>query len=123
MATRKKTYRFTNKERELKKSIIQLMNDKDIYENTDEFVIDELIYNLHISSEAKSNIQTYGIMVNVIRDPEAPPLYQTNQAVSIYNQAIKAVVTLCTKLSINSQERSKLNLVKKDNDQLDFLDE
>ena len=121
---RKRTYAMTAGDKKLKADIIELMRDKGIYENTDANLINELIYNLYISREAKAAIAAHGIMVNVRADPDAPPLYQVNQAVGIYNQAIKAVLTIFTKLSINPQEREKLGLASKEvDDPTAFLDE
>lgn len=88
--------------------IKKLLKKKNLYENTDETLIQELIYWMKLSDEAKENINQFGIVVNVVRDPMKDALYQTNQAVSILKEASTKIAALYTKLSINPQERIKI---------------
>jgi P27 family predicted phage terminase small subunit len=101
------------KYRKKKKEIIELLASINLYEKTDETLIDELIYNYKLADEAKENIELNGAVVNVVRNPEKPPLFQTNQSVSIYNNAIKNITTISTKLGITAIERLKNNMDSK----------
>ncbi len=120
---RKKTYTLKKKEKELKQNIIQLMINKGIYEDVDEFLINQLLFNLHLADDATSDIIQRGVSVNVRSDDTKEPYYQQNPSVSIYQQAIKQVITISTKLGITAQERQKLKLINKKENSLNFLND
>src|SRR5688572_24698559 len=100
------------KEKRLQKQITCLLKSKNLYEATDDMLIDELVFLQSIITQAKQEIKSHGILVNVRPDPDNP-LYQMNQAVSVYRDAVKSLITICTKLGITVQERSKLKLVER----------
>ena len=110
---------MTAKEKKLHKQIVTLLKSKNLYEPSDEILIDELLFIQSVIASAKQEIATHGIMVNVRADI-SNPLYQVNQAVSIYQNAIKSLVTICTKLGITPQERSKLKLIEKQGNGFDL---
>lgn len=99
------------KEKKLHKQIVTLLKSKNLYEISDDILIDELIFLQSLIVQSKQEIQTHGILVNVRSD--GTPLYQVNQAVSIYRDTLKSLITICTKLGITPQERSKLKLIEK----------
>jgi P27 family predicted phage terminase small subunit len=105
---------MTAKEKKLHKQIVSVLKDKNLYEPSDEILIDELIFLQSIIASSKADITAHGILVNVRAD--GSPLYQVNQAVSVYRDSLKSLVTICTKLGITPQERSKLKLIEKRSD-------
>ena len=105
----------------LDKTVCDYLKERGVYDVTDFVLVDELIFNSYVADNAKEAIITDGIMVNVRKDPDADPLMQTNQAVSIYNLAVKNIQALCTKLGITVQERTKLKLETEEVDPLEKL--
>jgi P27 family predicted phage terminase small subunit len=102
---------MTTKEKKLESQIKELLKAKNLYEESDDILIDELFTLLGLIQSAKKSIKKDGILVNV--RAEGSPLYQVNQAVSVYRDALKSLVTICTKLGITPQERSKLKLIER----------
>lgn len=106
MKTKYKQVKLTDlKYKNIKKSILEFCDEN---EDIDEHLIDELVYNYFLADSAKQNIETHGVLVNVVRDPDKQPLYQSNQAIAIYNNALKNITMLLTKLALTPQERKKL---------------
>jgi P27 family predicted phage terminase small subunit len=104
----------SSKQKKISSDILDSLRSKGLFENSDQILIDELLYQQFLISEAKKSIKANGILVNVRAD--GVPLLQVNQAVSVYRDAVKSLITLCTKLGITPQERSKLKLIEKKSD-------
>lgn len=104
---------------ETKNKIIELLKQKGNYEEVDDILIDQLIYNIQVINKAKKGIRDFGISQNV--RAEGQPLYQATPFYSTYLQAMKLVLTILTKLSITAQERIKLGLLKEENSELDEI--
>lgn len=102
------------KYKKIAREIKNYLKEKGQLEKVDTNLINEVAYNYQIADEAKKEISEKGLLVNV--RATGAPLYQTNQAVSIYNQSIKNITVILTKLGITTQERSKLKLVSKEED-------
>jgi P27 family predicted phage terminase small subunit len=102
---------MTLKQKKLYTQIIKLLKSKNLYEETDLILITELFMLLDLIEASKKSIKADGILINVRAD--GPPLFQMNQAVSIYRDALKSLVTVSTKLGITPQERSKLKLIER----------
>ena len=96
--------KYITKKNQVKKFLV----DKGQYEKIDNSLLDEYIFNLYLCDTAKEDILINGLTVNVVRNPDKDPLYQTNQAVTVYQNAIKNVNAILTKLGITIQERNKL---------------
>ena len=96
----------------IKNQVKKLLKEKNLFEISDLSLIEELIYNIKLSDSAKTNIDTFGLMMNVSKDPEKP-YFQQNPSISIYNSCIKNIGMISTKLSITPAERSKLKIEEK----------
>ena len=105
----------------IKNIVLKTLKDSQVYDPTDEILIDELLYNIKLCDEAKRDIKKYGFKQNVVKDPKKDPYYQQNPSVSTYIQASKNVAALLTKLGITVQERTKLEIEDKGKDQLSLL--
>lgn len=97
------------------------LDDRKVYDPSDELLIDELLFNIKISDDAKRDIQERGYQVNVVRDENKPPYYQANPSVSTYLQAVKSIGTILTKLGITVQERTSLKITPDEPDPLGDL--
>ena len=101
--------------------IIKTLKDKNVFDETDTILIDELLYNIKLADDAKRDIRDHGFRINTVRDPFKDPYYQTNPSVSAYLGTTKNISALLTKLGITVQERQKLNLEAKEPDQLELM--
>lgn len=96
----------------IKKSITDYLISKGVNEDTDMYLIDELIYNLSLADQAKDDIEVRGLYVG-------DDGWRANPSVSIYMQCIKNVNAISSKLGITVQERKKLNLSSETADELE----
>jgi P27 family predicted phage terminase small subunit len=106
----------------LKASIKKYLTDKGLYEKFDLTMIEELIFNIRMSDEAKADIKARGFQVNV-RASKTHPLYQTNQSVSIYQTACKQITSLSNRLGLSVDSREKLGLTEPKEAEGDELEE
>lgn len=87
----------------LKLQIIELLGSQ--YQDSDEPLIDELVYNFGMLKRAKTGLETDGLMMNTVRDPNRDPYYQKNPLFSIYDTCLKNINSLYTKLNVSPLDR------------------
>lgn len=92
-----------------KKQLIEYIKNKGLFEDVDLIMIDELIYNIKVTKQAKRDLDKYGLMMNVSKDPNKP-YFQQSPAVAIYNSAVKNIMNLSRKLALSPLDRKNLNL-------------
>jgi phage terminase small subunit len=104
---------MTAKEKKQFKQTVALLKCKNLYEPSDDILIDELIFMQFIIAQSKKKlpIMVLWLMLGLIR--VNLQYNQANLAVSIYRDALKSLITICTKLGITPQERSKLKLIER----------
>ena len=105
----------------IKNIVLKTLKDSQVYDPTDDILIDELLYNIKLSDDAKKDIKKYGFKMNVVKDPDKDPHYQQNPSVGTYISTTKNISSLLTKLGITVQERTKLEIESKGEDQLSLL--
>lgn len=98
----------------IRKELIDYLKDKGVYEETDEFQVDELMFNLRLADDAKEDIVENGLKAGERQD-------RVNPSVNVYMSCIKNINTLATKLGITVQERAKLKLTSETVDELDSI--
>jgi phage terminase small subunit len=98
--------------------IKKCLQDREVYDAADDILIDELLYNLKISDDAKADIKSRGYQINVVTDPNKNAYYQQNPSVGTYLQTVKNVGMILSKLGITVQERTKLSLAPNEPDPL-----
>ena len=94
----------------LKKSILDYLQSRDMWHESDEVLVDELVFNMGLSKQAKADIKKNGITMNITRDPKRDPYYVKNQSVNTYQQALKNIQSLFRQLSLSPNERQKLKI-------------
>ena len=88
----------------IKNKIIEHLKSRaDFDENSDMVLIDELVFNINVAKKARVEVKNHGIIVknrfgDLIKNP----------AFDIYNNAIRNISNISTKLGISRQERMKL---------------
>ena len=101
----------------LKNKIIDLLGTQ--YKPSDEALIDELIFNFKMLKQAKVGLDTEGLIINTVRNPEKDPYYQKSPYFGIYDTALKNINTLYSKLNISPFERRSWNVDGVHNDSFD----
>ena len=86
----------------LKTLIIELLGTQ--YKESDQPLIDELIYNFKMLERAKIGIEEQGLMINIARE-DNPPYYQKNPLFSVYDTCLKNINALYTKLNVSPIDR------------------
>jgi P27 family predicted phage terminase small subunit len=94
-----------------KEAILQYLKEKKLHEGVDTFLIDEFLYQFQLMEQAKEQVVSLGILVDVSSDPNKEVL-QKNQAISIYESALKSALQICSKLGISPLDRKKLMVEK-----------
>ena len=89
-----------------------------IYEKVDEFLIDEIMFDMEVLEQCKRDMRDEKgklvLLSNITRDPGKDPFFQKNRLLDIYNTAQKNIKDSLVKLGITPQERSKLKLAIQD---------
>lgn len=98
-----------------KKGLIDFLSDRKSFENVDETVIEELLYNLELIKKAKDDINDRGIVCNVSSDPKKEVL-QKNHSCSVYDSALKNVLNISRRLGLTPRDRKELELKVEEDD-------
>lgn len=93
-----------------KKKIIEYLKDKNIYDDTDIMLVDELIFNIRMVKDCKQEIRDKGVLIDIARADADREYYQQNPAIAIYNKSIKNILDITRKLSLSPIDRSTLKI-------------
>ena len=100
-----------------KPKVVRFLKEKDIYNEIDEFLIDEMLYNLELARQAKADLKKRGVVVPINTEQT---LFNTNPSNNIYQASIKQALTICRKLGIDFRSRTELKInVDKEDDGFD----
>ncbi|HLO60946.1 MAG TPA: P27 family phage terminase small subunit [Bacteroidales bacterium] len=105
------TTRKENKYVLLKRNIIKLLEGKGVKEEIDITMVDQLVFNYKLIDRVMNDLLSGDYMTQVRKD-ENYPLLQVSAQSTIYNNCLKNILALSTKLGITVQERQKLGLSK-----------
>jgi len=61
---------------ELKLKIVNYLSDKELYDESDDLLIEELLFNIEMAHTAKYDIKENGIKINVTRDPDKEDFFK-----------------------------------------------
>jgi len=105
---------------DLKESIKSYLVEQLLWHDSDEILLDEIIFNTEVLETAKADIRENGIQIDITRDPDKEPFYQKNRAIDVYQQSLKNIQTLYRQLILSPSERQKLKLeLSKGEDEFD----
>jgi len=94
----------------LKKVIKEYLVEQLLWHDSDEILLDEIVFNIEMLETAKADIRENGIQIDITRDPDKEPFYQKNRAVDVYQQSLKNVQALYRQLILSPSERQKMKL-------------
>jgi len=92
--------------------IIDTLKEKGDWNETDMFLVDELVFNLELIQKIKNELLTQGVMVNTVRNPDKEPYYQKNPSFSIYDTTLKNIQSLFNRLALTPNDRQRLKINK-----------
>ncbi|SKC53566.1 hypothetical protein [Ohtaekwangia koreensis] len=88
----------------IKSGVIKLLKKKKQYDKeTDDMLIDSLIFNLKLIEDSKADILTRGTMVNIGKEV---PYYQVNFSVGVFHNAVKSINQILKQLGIEKARAS-----------------
>ena len=93
---------------DFKNKVRTLLKAQGTLEPSDEWLIDELWYNIELSQKAKDSLSNDGLIINTVRDPKKPPYYQKNPLFSVYDTCIKNIQNLYSKLNVAPVDRARI---------------
>ena len=99
-----------------RKSIVDYLKDKNMFNAIDDILIEELLFNLYMIKQAKEDILHNGIKENITKNPKKEPFWIKNRSVDIYQQSVKNITNLLAKLVSSPQDRAKLKVLLEKND-------
>jgi P27 family predicted phage terminase small subunit len=105
----------------IKNELIKLLKQKNLYEETDLYLVDELVFNLIMIEDIKKQLGAQGLMMNIVRKPGAPEYYQKNPIFGIYDTTLKNIKALFQSLGIAPADRAKFKLTTPETDEFDEL--
>jgi len=109
----------------LKKTISDFLKEKEMYENVDELLIEDIIFSYEIIAQCRIDLRkedgTLDLMSNITRADDKEPFFQKNRLLDVYHQAMKNIKDSFVKLGLTPQERHKMKLEMMT--QLDDFDE
>lgn len=103
------------------KEVKDFLKSKGVYEDIDQSLVEELVFNLYLCETARADIFENGITILTQRSNASAPSVVQNPSVVVYQQAIKTINAISTKLGMNIQERTKLKLTTATIDELDKM--
>ena len=86
--------------REIKASIVRIIDSKDNFEDSDELLLKELLYNVSLLAKAKTDISKNGILFN----------NKENPSLAIYRKSLDTIKNLYIALGITPKERIKFKV-------------
>ena len=95
---------------DLQESIKEYLVDQGLWHESDEVLLEEIIFNIEMMEIAKADIRLNGVQLDVTRDPDKAPFYQKNRCVDVYQMALKNTQGLYRQLVLSPSERQKLKL-------------
>lgn len=93
-----------------KKQIIEYLQEKNIYQDVDIMLVDELIFNLQMIKNCKKEIKEKGVLIDIARPDADREYYQQNPAIAVYNKSVKNLLDITRKLSLSPVDRSALKI-------------
>ncbi|HHX68034.1 MAG TPA: P27 family phage terminase small subunit [Gallicola sp.] len=93
-----------------KKQIIEYLKNKNIYDDCDVMLVDELIFNLQMIKNSKREIKDKGVLIDIARADADKEYWQQNPAIAIYNKSVKNLLDITRKLSLSPLDRSALKI-------------
>ena len=93
-----------------KKQIIKYLQEKNIYQDVDVMLVDELIFNLQMIKNCKKEIKDKGVLIDIARSDADREYWQQNPAIAIYNKSVKNLLDITRKLSLSPVDRSILKI-------------
>lgn len=101
-----------------KTELIEYLQNLGIYNDIDEYLVDEFINYLTLAKQAREQIKKTGAVLNVARDANKP-YYQQSPAVSILNQCTKNLLNISRKLALSPYDRANLKIEIEEEDGFD----
>lgn len=93
-----------------KKQIIEYLQEKNIYQDVDVMLVDELLFNLQMIKNCKKEIKDKGVLIDIARPDADREYYQQNPAIAVYNKSVKNLLDITRKLSLSPVDRSILKI-------------
>jgi hypothetical protein len=89
-------------QKKIKAQLTKALKSRGFYQKeTDDILIETVIFNLELIREAKAEISKRGQMVNIGKDKD---FYQINFSVSIFDNSVKSIDTILKQLGLDKLE-------------------
>lgn len=108
----------------LKESLIEKLKIENCYYESDEVIIDQIIFNIEMMNEAQTDLRERGLLINMTRNPDREPYICPNPASTQYDSKLKNLMSLLNSLGLSKQgKKIILDIANKapDKDALDII--
>lgn len=92
-----------------KQDLIDILDEKGLYEEQDDFIIGELFYNLELIKKSKTHIRKTGILSQGDKDGK---IFYQSPALKIYSAALKNVLDISKKLGLSPRDRKEMGAIE-----------
>jgi P27 family predicted phage terminase small subunit len=97
----------------LKKRLIESLKEENCYYESDEVIVDQIIFNIELMNEAQKDLKERGLLINMTRDPNREPYICPNPASNQYDTKLKNLMSLLNSLGLSKQGKKLiLDMVK-----------
>jgi len=90
-----------------KKKLIEFLEERGLYEDVDDAMIDELYFNFQVMKQAKTDIKERGLLTPI---NTSGTLTNQNPSIAIYNSAFKNLLNASRRLGLSARDRKELGL-------------
>lgn len=88
-------------QKKIRTEIVKALKQKDDYEkDSDDILINELLFNLEMVSAAKDDIRLRGTIQDIGKDK---PYYQVNNSISVYHSATDKILRILKQLGFKKE--------------------
>ena len=84
----------------LKESLMKKLEEENCYYESDEVIIDQIIFNIELMGQAQADLKTRGLIINVAREGN-PPYLQPNPSSNQYDTKLKNLLSLLNSLGLS----------------------
>jgi len=106
---------------ETEQKVYDFLRAKGQLEDIDETLIKELIFNIELIEQCKSDIRLEGYKINITQNAKKKPYWFKNQSFICYQACLKNINTILISLGLTIKERQKLKLALEDPDNFDKI--
>lgn len=108
-----------NDAQKVRATIVEYLMNKELYEEIDVTLMNELVFNVELADRCKADCETEGYRVKL--NKTGAPKWNTNKSLEIYQNALKNITNILQSMSLTPRERNRVKMALNDPDNFDKI--